>query len=65
MLDRTTKLLLGAVAIGLWANLFAVLLKPTEAIAQAGAIAGQLGSMSANLAAIANGTCANRKICRH
>jgi hypothetical protein len=65
MLDRTTKLLLGAIAIGIWVNLSMLLFKPTAAVAQAGAISGQLGAISHHLAAIANGTCANRKICGH
>jgi hypothetical protein len=68
MLDRTTKLLLGAIAIGIWVNISMVLLKPTAAVAQAGAasaLSGQLGAISSYLAAIANGTCKNRKICGH
>jgi type II secretory pathway component PulM len=34
MSDRTTKILLGAIALGLWANLFIPLIQPISAIAQ-------------------------------
>jgi hypothetical protein len=61
MFDRTTKLLLAAIAIGVWANLFAPLFKPAEAIAQS----GELSSINGYVGAIANGTCANKTICIH
>jgi hypothetical protein len=34
MSDRITKILLGAIALGLWANLFIPLVRPISAIAQ-------------------------------
>jgi len=34
MTDRTTKILLGSIALGLWANLFVPLIRPTAALAQ-------------------------------
>ena len=34
MTDRTTKILLVAIAAGLWMNIFVPMLRPTEAIAQ-------------------------------
>jgi|LSQX01.1.fsa_nt_gb hypothetical protein len=36
--DRTTKLLLLAIALGLWALTFAVFLSPPPAVAQAGPV---------------------------
>lgn len=54
MIDRTTKILLGLIALGLWANLAASVLRPAGF---------ELGSISSNLGNIANGTCVNRKIC--
>jgi hypothetical protein len=37
-IDRTTKLLLLAIALGLWALTFAVFLSPSPAVAQAGPV---------------------------
>lgn len=34
MSDRTTKILLGVIALGLWANLFIPLIRPISAFAQ-------------------------------
>jgi hypothetical protein len=59
MADRMTKLLLGAIAIGLWANLTVEVLRPTGASAQANPSLQILNLLSG----IYNGTCVNRKIC--
>jgi hypothetical protein len=59
MSDRTTKILLAAIAVGLWANLAYGLLRPISAAAQS----QELSSIAFNLSAIYNGTCVNRKIC--
>ena len=57
--DRTTKALLLAVALGLWANVAGDWLKPVTVQAQS----GELGAIQRDLRAIANGFCANGKIC--
>jgi hypothetical protein len=55
--DRTTKILLGLIAIGIWANL---LISPSHHVASALAASSQ---MEMYVAAIYNGTCVNHKIC--
>lgn len=57
--DRTTKALLLAVALGLWANVAGDWLKPVTVQAQS----GELGAIQRDLRAIANGFCLNGKIC--
>lgn len=58
MTERTTKALLAAIALGLWANL-ALSVFETRMQAQA----GDLGGVERYLRQIANGTCTNSKIC--
>lgn len=64
MADRTTKLLLGAIALGLWLNLLSVWFKPVPVAAatQDAATAALLNTQQA-VSQIARGTCANLKIC--
>jgi hypothetical protein len=57
--DKTTKILLALVAIGLWANIGVSLLKPTSVLAQNPDIA----TISHDVHAIYNGTCTNKKVC--
>jgi hypothetical protein len=59
MTDRTTKILLGAIAIALWTNLAFSLFRPTAVVAQG----RELSDIQNNLASIANGVCYNQKIC--
>lgn len=59
MLDRTTKILLGVIAIGIWLNVGVSVLRPSSAIAQS----GEIGAIAGYVAAIAKGTCSNQKIC--
>lgn len=60
MIDRTTKLLLAAIAFGLWANAFIPILRPSPANATA---ESSLESIDRNIASLANGICSNRKMC--
>jgi hypothetical protein len=56
-MDRTTKVLLGLIAAGLWANVVAAQLRP--AFAQD----VDLSTIEDDLHRIARGTCLNSKIC--
>jgi hypothetical protein len=58
-MDRTAKLLLTAIALGLWINIAVLVLRPVAA----GAQSDQLSTISTNLEKIENGTCTNIKIC--
>jgi hypothetical protein len=62
MTDRTTKLLLAAIAAGLWANAVVPLVRSAPASAQMGAD-GLLSNIESSVAKIARGSCANSKIC--
>lgn len=57
--DRTTKALLLAIALGLWANVAGDWLKPVVVQAQS----DELSQISMDLRTIANGVCPNGKIC--
>ena len=59
MTDRTTKALLLAIALGLWANMAADWLKPVAVQAQS----AQLRNIESDLSRIARGLCLNSKIC--
>jgi hypothetical protein len=72
--DRATKLLLAAIAIGLWANFLAPVLRATPVKADAESILqsidGHLSridlgvtSIELDFAALARGRCGNAKIC--
>lgn len=69
MNDKTTKRLLAAIALGLWANAAALWLRPQPLFAQAqnsGAQAVQysmLVEIESHVSKIAKGTCANKTIC--
>jgi len=60
MSDRTTKALLLAVALGLWANVAGQWLRPVTVHAQPEAY---IPDILKTVNQIANGTCSNRKIC--
>jgi hypothetical protein len=59
MIDRTTKALLFAIALGLWLQLASTWLKPTPVHAQN----IQLMEVTDDLHRIATGVCLNGKIC--
>jgi type III secretory pathway component EscS len=65
MIDRTSKILLSLIALGLWANLALYLVHPLPAIAQAQTQTQDrtLQIIARDLAAIAGGNCSNQKIC--
>lgn len=54
MVDRYTKIILGLIAAGLWANIAAPIFRSTPALAD---------QLEMYVAAIYNGTCVNHKIC--
>jgi hypothetical protein len=58
-MDRTSKLIMAAIAAGLWANFAVSILRPSPAAAQS----LQLNEIASNLNAIYNGICLNHKIC--
>jgi len=57
--NKTSKILLTIIALGLWANLLVGLFGPRIAAAQS----VELTNIQANVFAIATGTCTNKKIC--
>jgi hypothetical protein len=61
-MDRTTKLLLGAIALGLWINIAAPLLRPTSVKAQT-QFQNNIFEIAATIKEIADGSCTNRVIC--
>jgi hypothetical protein len=65
MNDKTTKALLFAIALGLWANAAASLLRPAELHASQTAAATErtLREIGDELHQIGTGVCVNRKIC--
>lgn len=67
MTDRTTKILLAVIALGLWANAAIPLLLPRAAAAQdVSSLDAHLSRIDHdvhNLADIEDGTCRNKKIC--
>ena len=72
-MDRTTKILLAAIALGLWANAAATIVKPASAQGADNLLAGLLGQLEQIQSAVAQmavsfdkiegGRCFNRKIC--
>ncbi len=58
-MDRSTKLILAAIAAGLWANAGVLVLRPSPAAAQD----EHLSSIAYAISSIASGVCSNRKIC--
>lgn len=64
MNDRTTKALLFAIALGLWANLAAGWLRPVAVQAQdLSSVESNLPNIDNNLGRIQRATCANSTIC--
>jgi hypothetical protein len=69
MTDRTSKILLALIALGLWANLFVPLLRPNTALAQyendhiLKSIDARLASIDLNIEKLQKGTCANGRLC--
>jgi hypothetical protein len=69
MTDRTSKILLAAIALGLWANAVVSLIKPQAVIAQDSQLSSIDDHLSRidhdvhNLEDISDGTCTNGKIC--
>ena len=72
MIDRTTKALLLAIAIGLWVNAAREMLRPVPLEAVQGIpdvwtelthVYQQLANISIDLRRIQNGTCTNSTIC--
>lgn len=62
MLDRTSKIILAAIAAGLWANAALPILKPGTASAQID-INSVISRIDESVAKIARGACSNSKIC--
>jgi hypothetical protein len=64
MKDRTTKALLLAIAIGLWANVLTAFLRPEPVKAQGVAdLLSVAQSLELQVSRISRGTCSNNKIC--
>ena len=69
MTDRTTKILLAAIALGLWANLFVPIVRPITAFAQyetdyiLKSIDARLASIDTNIDRLQRGNCNNGKLC--
>jgi hypothetical protein len=73
IMDRTAKILLAAIALGLWANAAATIVKPASAQGADNILAGLLGQLEQMQTAVAHmavsfdkiegGRCVNRKIC--
>jgi hypothetical protein len=62
MADKTTKLLLALIALGLWANVVAQY--PQTAVAQDwSSIEGHLSNIEDSLNRIEHASCSNRKLC--
>ncbi len=59
-MDRTTKLLLAAIAVGLFANASASVVRPAGAQYN---IASDISRMASDISALSWDTCTNRKLC--
>jgi hypothetical protein len=63
-MDRTTKLLLAAIALGLWANAASTVVKPSFAQAPRFATVDySVETIAREILSISTGTCGNRKLC--
>jgi len=60
MIDRSTKTLLAAIAVGLWANAALMAIRPATAQSD---IVGRLQEINDYVYGIYNGRCRNSKIC--
>jgi hypothetical protein len=58
-MDRTGKIILAVIALGLWVNIAVVVSRPQPATAQS----YDLGNIEHDLHAIYTGNCSNEKIC--
>ncbi len=71
MIDRTSKVIFAAIALGLWLNVFAPFLHPARASAEdlfdvvsvLKTIEQEVSSIKSNLQSIELGTCSNKKLC--
>ena len=63
MIDKTTKLLMALIAVGLWLNAAMYLLRPAPVRAQSPEIESLIKSIESDLGRIQRGTCSNDKIC--
>ena len=64
MTDRTSKVLLAMIAMGLWANALVSILGSNEAVAQS--ISGMVTDISdikSGVSALSGGTCQNSNLC--
>ena len=59
IIDRTTKLLLLLIALGLWANAFA----PSVQAQRLSDLEGTVNNIQQHIFSIATGVCLNQKIC--
>ena len=66
MIDRTTKFLLGAIALGLWAHLLSPFIAP-PAVAQAdyylSEIDASLDAIESDIDDLEDGSCSNSQLC--
>lgn len=71
MIDRHTKMLLAAIATGLWLNVVATLIRPaaadsyvlTDMERHLRSIDGNIISIDGHIQLLTQGTCANRRLC--
>jgi hypothetical protein len=71
MADRTTKILLAAIALGLWANVITGQIQPAAADAwtfkkierHLDGIERHLNSIESNFSSLTSGLCLNSKLC--
>jgi hypothetical protein len=69
MTDRTTKILLASIAIGLWVNVAVMLMRPVTANAQyetdhiLKSMDGHLSQIDLNIGKLQGGSCSNGKLC--
>ena len=64
MTDRTSKVLLAFIAMGLWANALVSILGSKEAVAQSiTSMVGDISDIKSGVSALAGGTCMNSKLC--
>jgi len=69
MPDRTSKILLAVIALGLWGNVFAFLLRSNVAVAQyetdhiLRSVDAHLANIDGNIDRLQKGSCPNGKLC--
>jgi hypothetical protein len=62
-MDRTTKILLAAIALGLWANAATTVIKPAIAQFSTSRMESLLSDIESNTGRLGRGTCTNSKLC--